>query len=462
MCVRASRFALLALAAACGAREHSPQERPAPIAPLRATAAAARTAGMVEIPAGRYVPLYAAKGADDAAAAAIEVAAFRLDARPVTNAEFLEFVRAQPGWQRSRVRSVLADARYLSHWAGDLDLGPDGGRLADAPVTFVSWFAARAYAAWCGKRLPTVAEWEYAAAAGETTARGVDEPGFKERILAWYGKPTPKEPVPVGSTFRNVHGAWDMHGLVWEWVSDFNTALVTGESRGDSGLERDLFCGAGSIGAADAADYAAFMRYAFRSSLKADYAVGNLGFRCALDRAAEATTDSCCEELDAGAVSARSVYQLGSTWTSNTGARINLGELRGEVRVVAMIFTSCEFACPRTLADLQDIAAQRATAGARFLLVTMDTERDTPAVLEAYRAKNGLDPQRWTLLHGEPDDVLDFAAVLGVKFQKAGGTFSHSNVITVLDRAGNIVHQQIGLGADGAPTIAAIAGALAR
>jgi formylglycine-generating enzyme required for sulfatase activity len=67
----------------------------------------------------------------------------------------------------------------------------------------------------------------------------------------------------------------------WEWVENFNTALVTGESRGDTGLERSLFCGAGSIGSANPADYASFMRFAYRSSLKAVYTTKSLGFRCA-------------------------------------------------------------------------------------------------------------------------------------------------------------------------------------
>jgi len=67
-------------------------------------------------------------------------------------------------------------------------------------------------------------------------------------------------------------------------VVDFNTAMLTGDSRADSGgLERGLFCGAGSQGARDAADYPAFMRLGFRSSLQASYCVHNLGFRCAKD-----------------------------------------------------------------------------------------------------------------------------------------------------------------------------------
>ncbi|HEU5123837.1 MAG TPA: formylglycine-generating enzyme family protein, partial [Verrucomicrobiae bacterium] len=58
---------------------------------------------------------------------------------------------------------------------------------------------------------------------------------------------------------------------------------VTGDVRNDTGLERQLFCGAGSVGAKDVRNFPAFMRYGFRSSLKANYCVHNLGFRCAKD-----------------------------------------------------------------------------------------------------------------------------------------------------------------------------------
>lgn len=232
-------------------------------------------ADLVRIPAGSYAPLV--RSTDEPAS--VPVAAFLLDARPVTNAEFLAFVRANPKWQRSAVSPLFADTGYLSHWAGDLELGARAP--AESPVVRVSWFAVRAFAKWVGKRLPTTAEWERAAAAGYTTAEGASEPGFSAGVLATFARPMPEVLPPAGAGRANFFGARDLLSSVWEWVDDFNTAMVTGESRGDTGLERTLFCGAGAANARDLTNYPAFMRAGLRSSLRANYAVPNLGFRCA-------------------------------------------------------------------------------------------------------------------------------------------------------------------------------------
>lgn len=231
--------------------------------------------GMVLIPEGSYAPLIRMKDEPERVA----VAAFWLEERPVTNAEFLEFVRANPQWQRSRVSPLFADRGYLGDWVGDLELGPRAA--PDSPVVRVSWFAARAFAKSRGRRLPTTAEWERAAAAGFAEPDGAKEQGFSAAILAWLARPTPDVLPTAGKSRPNFYGARDLHGLVWEWVNDFNTAMTTGESRADTGLERTLFCGAGAAGARDLTDYPAFMRAGLRSSLRANYAVPNLGFRCA-------------------------------------------------------------------------------------------------------------------------------------------------------------------------------------
>lgn len=229
---------------------------------------------MVLVPAGSYTPLIRLKQDPDR----VPVSAFWMDAHPVTNEDFLNFVRANPNWRRSAVGRIFADEGYLSHWAGELELGP--AAPADAPVVHVSWFAARAYAAWHGCRLPTMAEWERAASVGYTTDNAATEPAVQQRLSAWFSRPSDAVLASVGRGEGNRLGLHDLHGLVWEWVSDFNSAMTGPESRGDPSSPGSFFCGAGSVNATDKRDFAAFLRAAFRSSLRASYTVANLGFRC--------------------------------------------------------------------------------------------------------------------------------------------------------------------------------------
>jgi formylglycine-generating enzyme required for sulfatase activity len=239
---------------------------------LAATGAAPETAppGMQLVPGGRYTPFYPVKNEQPTS-----VAPFYLDALPVTNAELLEFVRAEPSWRRSRVSRLLADAAYLSHWAGDLELGP--AAPPDAPATFVSWFAADAWCRHAGKRLPSEAEWELAAAPPEDDATKEET---DRRILAFYARPRSTLPR-VGSTPPNAYGIQDLHGVVWEWVEDFNASFAAADARSDRERDLENVCGGGALGAADTRRYTSFMRVAFRSSLQASYALHHLGFRCA-------------------------------------------------------------------------------------------------------------------------------------------------------------------------------------
>lgn len=206
-----------------------------------------------------------------------KVAAFEMDTNPVTNAEYRAFVSSNPEWRKSTVKKIFADNNYLEYWTEDLNYGKS--IPANAPVVRVSWYAARAYCASVGKRLPSIDEWEYV---GQMPFK--DKSELKTVILEWYGQSS-EWPLPVvGQRVANTLGIYDMHGLIWEWVEDFNSSMVTGESRADVALDRSLFCGGGASSAADPSDYAAFMRYAFRSSLQAKYTVRNLGFRCVKDK----------------------------------------------------------------------------------------------------------------------------------------------------------------------------------
>lgn len=227
---------------------------------------------MATIKEGKYVPLY---GSADKKP--VEVEAFKLDIYPVTNTQYVTFLKANPTYNRSKIIGLYADKSYLSGWKSDLDFGT---LKPNAPVTNVSWFAAKKYCECQGKRLPTMDEWEYAAMADQTRIDARTKEQFNKYILEWYEKPKTYL-NPVGQTFKNYWGVYDMHGLVWEWTSDFNSIFLSGESRKDKGSDKDLFCGSASINASDLMDYAAFMRYAFRGSLKANYSTRNLGFRCA-------------------------------------------------------------------------------------------------------------------------------------------------------------------------------------
>ena len=238
---------------------------------------ATKPAGMALVPAGVYTPLFRA----DQDPKTIPVAAFYLDTVPVSNADFLDFVRENPKWRRSQAKRLFAESDYLKHWRSDLELGSNAP--ARSPVIYVSWFAAKAYASSKEKRLPSTVEWEYAANASPSRIDGQNDPAFISTIRAWYASPTPAMLPSIRQGVPNYFGVYDLHGLVWEWVADFNTAMVTGDARADSGLDRQLFCGSGSEGATDRNNFPAFMRYGFRSSLKASYTVHNLGFRCAKD-----------------------------------------------------------------------------------------------------------------------------------------------------------------------------------
>jgi formylglycine-generating enzyme len=239
---------------------------------------AAPPAGMTRIGPGVYKPLYAASPAERT----VSVNAFLLDRKPVTNAEFLKFVRANPAWRRDQVKRLLADEGYLAHWESVDALGK--GLRPASPVTGVSWFAAKAFCAARGARLPSEREWELAALASESGADGSSDPRFMARILRFYSEPALGTSLrDVGGGKPNFWGVYDMHGLIWEWVYDFGASLVASDSRekGDAGQNR--FCGASGADARNPSDYAAFMRVAFRSSLQASFTTTRLGFRCAAD-----------------------------------------------------------------------------------------------------------------------------------------------------------------------------------
>jgi len=175
----------------------------------------------------------------------------------------------------------------------------------------------------------------------------------------------------------------------------------------------------------------------------------------------DADLPPCCRTaLAAGKPTDRSLYQLESTWTSDVGRKVKLSVLRGRPQILAMFFSNCEYACPILVNEMKKLEAalpKDVLAKVDFLLVSFDTRRDTPEALAAYRRKEHLATERWTLLRGENDDVRELAALLGINYAAdSRGQFAHSNLITVLNAEGEIAFQQAGLQQDPAPLIAAI------
>jgi protein SCO1/2 len=144
-----------------------------------------------------------------------------------------------------------------------------------------------------------------------------------------------------------------------------------------------------------------------------------------------------------------SVYNLESVWRDQLGRERTLGSLAGRVQVVSIVYTYCGRTCPQVLLDMKRIEGATG-GGAGFVLVSIDPARDTPDRLRTFAEGARLDPARWTLLSGGDGDVLELAALLGVKYRRESATeLSHSNVLVVLDRRGEIVHRQLGLGGEG-------------
>ena len=146
----------------------------------------------------------------------VTIEGFYLDQFEVTNAAFRRFIRARPEWSVARIPRTLHNGNYLKDWNGD-NFPKD---KANHPVANVSWYAAVAFCQWLGKRLPTEAEWEFA-------ARG----GLKDKTFPWgdklvdpsranYGGSKLNGTSPVGSYPPNGYGLFDMAGNVWEFTAD--------------------------------------------------------------------------------------------------------------------------------------------------------------------------------------------------------------------------------------------------
>ena len=169
--------------------------------------------GMVPIPAGEF-QMGSNAGADEQPVRTVYIDAFYMDKYEVTNAQYKKFLDANPLWRKGRILSVYHDGDYLKHWNGDNY--PTG--KGNHPVTYVSWYAAMAYAEWVGKRLPTEAEWEKAARGG-LIAKEYPWGDSIGSSRANYNKNV-GDTTSVGQYAANDYGLYDMSGNVAEWCLD--------------------------------------------------------------------------------------------------------------------------------------------------------------------------------------------------------------------------------------------------
>ena len=144
----------------------------------------------------------------------VHLDAFYMDQYEVTNTQYKAFVLANSEWQKERIDRRFHEGAYLEDWEGNNH--PDGKE--EHPVTWVSWHAAMAYATWAGKRLPTEAEWEYAAHGGFAnqnypwgTSIDVSRANYNGNV---------GDTTAVGTYPANNYGLYDMAGNVWEWCLD--------------------------------------------------------------------------------------------------------------------------------------------------------------------------------------------------------------------------------------------------
>ena len=293
----------------------------APAAAATAEQRAQIRMGMIELPGGTFLmgSEYAEGFAKDGEGPVrpVTLRAFAIDQYPVTNAGFRSFVEATGyrteaerfGWsfvfwahvRPELVRDTVAAVPWWCQVPGAAWSAPEGpgsntrGR-EDHPVVHVSWNDAAAYARWAGLRLPTEAEWEYAARGGleQKLYPWGDKlrPGGEHRCNIWQGD-FPNEDTaddgyagtsPVEAYAPNGYGMYSITGNTWEWCADwfsaeFHVTAARDEPAGPPEGEARVMKGGSFL---CHKSYCNRYRVAARTSNTPDSSASNIGFRCAV------------------------------------------------------------------------------------------------------------------------------------------------------------------------------------
>lgn len=213
----------------------------------------------------------------------VTISSFRIDRFEVTNSRFLEFLDENPAWRKDQVADGQHNGQYLVHWSDD---GYPAGE-ANYPVVNITWSAAQAFCRWRDGRLPTEAEWEYVARAGDSREFpwGDDLPSPD---VANYSASPHGRAINVGTYPPNEFGVYDLAGNVWEFLYDEWNPRYTGDPQSDP-IAGGLLArhAEGSVSGRRAVRGASFggsvvnVRTRWRDSHVATNAIEFVGFRCA-------------------------------------------------------------------------------------------------------------------------------------------------------------------------------------
>jgi protein SCO1 len=137
------------------------------------------------------------------------------------------------------------------------------------------------------------------------------------------------------------------------------------------------------------------------------------------------------------------------TLTTHEGRRLTLRELRGKVVAITFIYTGCADTCPLLTAKLAGLQSRLgADFGSRvvFVSITVDPERDTPAVLKRYAGEHGAKTDGWTFLTGTPAEIQDVARRYGIYYRKTPrGDVDHTFLTSLVDQTGALRVQYLGV-----------------
>ncbi|MCK6597957.1 MAG: SCO family protein [Bdellovibrionaceae bacterium] len=148
-----------------------------------------------------------------------------------------------------------------------------------------------------------------------------------------------------------------------------------------------------------------------------------------------------------------SLYENQSDWQDQSGKTIKLNHFKNDFVVITMVYTGCAHACPMTISKIKEIESylkQEKIENYHMVLASFDIKNDTPEHLKQYMEERKLDPKHWSFLSTKAESIArELSVILGIAYKDLGNNdFSHSNMLTLLDTKGVVIHKVDNLNAD--------------